>query len=52
MSIIIKILGDLLCQYHNINVNIHQYLKGGKKKHKPITEKKKNLGTATTLPVE
>ena len=31
---------NLLCQYNNINVSLHQYLKG-KKKHKPTTEKKK-----------
>ena len=28
------------------------FKRGTKKKHKPITEKKKNLGTAATLPVE
>ena len=30
----------MLCQYHNINVNLQHYFKGEKKKHKPITEKK------------
>ena len=27
-----KILWNLLCQYNNINVTLHQYLKGKKKK--------------------
>ena len=32
MSIIVKILWNLLCQYNNINVSLHQYLKEKKKK--------------------
>ena len=42
-------LWNLLCQYNNINVNLHQYLK-----EKKITEgkKKKTLGTVATMPVE
>ena len=42
-----------LCQYNNINVSLHQYLK--EKKYKPITEKKKKkktLGTVAIVPVE
>ena len=43
MSIIVKILCNLLCQYNNINVSLHQYLKKKKKKkHKLITKKKED----------
>ena len=35
-----RILALLIYKYNNINVSLHQYLKG-KKKHKPITKKKK-----------
>ena len=51
MSIIVKILWNLLCQYNNININLHQYLKEKKiKKHKPITgEKKKDSWNQSTI---
>ena len=49
MSIIVKILWNLLCQYNNINISLHQYLKE-KKKHKPITLKKKKEEGRLTKP--
>ena len=46
MSIIVKILWNLLCQNNNIYASLYKYLKEKKKKHKPITgKKKKTLGT-------
>ena len=42
-------LWNLLCQYNNINVSLHQYLK---EKKILLKEKKKTLGTIATVPVE
>ena len=41
MSIIIRILWNLLCKYNNINISLHQYLKRNKKKKKTQTDTEK-----------
>ena len=45
MSIIVKILWNLLCRYNNIYTSLHKYLKEKKNTHKPIIggRKKKNF---------
>ena len=42
---------NMLCQYNYIYANLHKYFKE-KKKHKPITGKKKTLDIVATVPVE
>ena len=43
---------NLLCQYNNINFNLHQYLKEKKKTQTDYPKKKKALGTVATVLVE
>ena len=44
-----KILWNFLCQYNNVYISLYKYLQG-KKKHKPIAKKKKNVAIVAILP--
>ena len=49
MSIIVKILWSLLCQYNNIYTSLHKYLKGKKKKKKQTN--KQTVATVAIVPL-
>ena len=51
MSIIVKILWNLLCQYNNIYTSLYKYLKEKKKQIDYWKNNNNNLGTVAIVPV-